>query len=311
MPSPRSLTTACWILRFVVALQCVGLAVILLLGTYETEADIYGLLYFDLEWPEAAALAVEDAGTWAYLAAGLLVVPLGAVSAVAGTKSRFVAAGSLWLQILCLVWVAAWHMIVSGLHAWRGGAFMVEWAVGAHAVRIFVPLALIMLLLAQSREQASRYTSLGQWILRLATAATFAVHGLEAIRLNPSFVDLLIGSADHLLGIAVSESTTTPVLITIGVVDLVLAALIVAIRSKTLAAYMSFWGIATACSRMTAAGLAGLALAYPETLIRAANGGAPLALLVLWYGYSAVTIQATKKAPTPSRQPEEPVHASV
>ncbi len=308
------LSTACWILRLTLAGQCLGVAVQLLLGTYESEADVYGLLFFDLNWPEATALAVEDFGTWAFLAAGaaIVIVPL----ALTLTKQRTgpVHTTGIWLQILALAWIALWQATLSGLHVWRGGSFMVEWTIAAHAVRIFSPLALIMLLRGHSDADGSHRVLPAEWILRLATAATFAVHGLEAFRLNPHFVDLLIGSARLLPDGEISQSATTPVLRVIGVVDGFVAVLIIFVRSRTLAAYMAFWGLVTACSRMTAGGAAGLSLTFDDTLIRLANGGAPLALLALWSGEarSRISIDGkdTEPGETSSRKDTSHDHVS-
>ena len=130
-------------------------------------------------------------------------------------------------------------------------------------------------------EAGKRCALIGDWMLRLATAATFIVHGVEAIRLNPAFIDLLIGSAGNLLWMSLSESTATILLYAIGIIDIVLAILLLCTRWRWIPWYLALWGFITACSRITAAGLIGLASAYPETLIRVANGGVPLAIAIL------------------------------
>ena len=62
---------------------------------------------------------------------------------------------------------------------------------------------------------------------------------------------------------------------------------------------MALWGIITACSRITANGWE----AYPEALIRAANGGLPLAILLYWLNRQRLK---------PTRDvPEESTHETV
>ena len=177
---------------------------------------------------------------------------------------------------------------------------MAEWAIAAHAVRIFSPVALVALLCAGGESDASgRSTIIGEWLLRLAIVATFVTHGVEAIRLNPAFVDLLIGSAENLLGL--TQTVTNVLLYIIGAIDIVLAVLLLGTRWRWVPAYLAFWGFVTACSRITAAGLIGFAFAYPETLIRAANGGAPLALFIL----CCAAARSNRSSPAPKSRPQE------
>ena len=184
---------------------------------------------------------------------------------------------------------------------------MAEWAVAAHAARILSPIALIALLFARDNSRSSqRWLTAGQWLLRWAIVATFVTHGVEAIRLNPAFVDLLIGSADNLLGLALSQSFTNILLYLIGAVDILMAVLLICTRWRWVAGYLAFWGFVTACSRITAAGLIGFASAYPETLIRAANGGAPLALLILcWAAAPSAFPVPTSKSRLQDRSDEK------
>ena len=281
----------------------------LLWGEYETESDVYGWLFFDLGWLEETSLRVEDAGTIAFFTCGLSILVLPLLGRSLSAKSSRWNQLLFGLQILCLPWIALWQGAHSLLHAWRGGSFMAEWAVAAHAVRIFTPLALIAFLVAKrDAKPIDGLVVMGDWILRLAVAATFITHGVEAIRLNPAFVDLLIGSANNLLGWAMSQSTATIMLYVIGVIDIALAVALLARRWRSVAGYLAFWGIVTACSRVTAAGLVGFAAAYPETLIRAANGGAPLALLILYFGLAAQRRAVAQ--PILPAEPEGLSHAS-
>lgn len=254
----------------------------LLWGSYEVESDIYGLLYFDLEWAEELAFRIEDIGTLICFACGMLIMLAPMVGGCLAAKSTTLDRTSTALQIVCLIWIALWQMTISTLHAYRGGGFMAEWSIAAHATRIFSPLALMALLCVRSESNSSSpYPIVGDWILRWAIVVTFVTHGVEAIRLNPAFVDLLIGSASNLLWLTLSESVANIMLYIIGAIDVILAGLLIFMRWRWVPAYLAFWGFVTACSRITAAGLIGFASAYPETLIRAANGGAPLALFIL------------------------------
>lgn len=115
-------------------------------------------------------------------------------------------------------------------------------------------------------------------ILRVAASLTFLGHGTEAIGLHPKFI-AYIQHTGGLVGCHVSDETTTMMLRVIGTIDLVLAgAILLRPARRVTAGYMTFWGTITALARTVYAGPAGI----PDTLIRAANPGAPLALLLAW-----------------------------
>ena len=115
---------------------------------------------------------------------------------------------------------------------------------------------------------------------RYAIASTFAAHGLEALLRNPEFVALLEGSAQQLGCRSFPATAIDPCLTLIGLADLALALLLVlgprTLRTPLLI-YVCAWGALTAASRSVAHGFEGV----PGTLLRSANWGLPLALLML------------------------------
>ena len=64
----------------------------------------------------------------------------------------------------------------------------------------------------------------------------------------------------------------------IGAMDVAVALTFLSSRHRGIAAWMVCWGLLTAFSRTLAYGIDG----YHMSLIRIANGGAPLAVLVFW-----------------------------
>ncbi len=65
----------------------------------------------------------------------------------------------------------------------------------------------------------------------------------------------------------------------IGVLDLLVAFFLLTLQSRFAVGYMAAWGLVTASSRTTAFGFD----AWPETLLRAANGGVPIAIMIYWW----------------------------
>lgn len=131
-------------------------------------------------------------------------------------------------------------------------------------------------------------------IMSLGVIGTFIGHGMWAVRGEDKFVALLTGSLDHVFGVSMSTGTATPIIRTIGAVDLAVAAAMVVLlvglytrgRLGKLAysplaiglyGWAVFWGFTTAVSRITADGAF-----YPavwDFVERAGNYFLPAALL--------------------------------
>jgi hypothetical protein len=251
------------VLRVVIALQCIGLAGMYWFSRFEVESDVYGILFFEYGWPEATAQLVDDFGVIACFIAGWVLL-----------IGRF-------LQRTSACFVAIWMLTLAITHSVRGGLYS-ELAFGEHAVRYAAPLASLLLTPSNGVTGSARIRrSMAIWLLLIATSATFAVHGYKAIGPSAQFVDLIVLTCTNLgvaswTGLEVQQSTVEQLLLLIGVLDLVVAGLLFLPRKRIPLIYMVIWGTVTAASRMTAMGLE----AWPETLIRSANWGCPLALLL-------------------------------
>jgi hypothetical protein len=163
-----------------------------------------------------------------------------------------------------------------------------------HAVRYAAPLALLLLTAFPEKGNVCRV----EWLLRWGVAGTFVCHGLCALWLKPSFVDLIIGTMNLFLGdpvftavsfqdleealtIAASrQAIAESALPIIAIQDFILVALLLlpGKRIKTIALWMAVWGFVTATSRMTAYGWEH----WHDLALRICNGGIPLFLWFHW-----------------------------
>ncbi|WP_442509617.1 hypothetical protein SH528x_001200 [Novipirellula sp. SH528] len=277
-------------LVFVLIMQCLGLAGRYYWSTNETESDVYGLLYFDWGWPESIAQRVDDLGTLGCCAAAILV-------GLTATESLSLPASRPWFRLLVfrvsLAWIFVWTFLLALIFMIRGDVFT-ELSLGEHAVRYGLPLALLLFSIL-------RTSSAGWWVLRIATAATFIVHGYKAMQLYGPFTDLILLSDAKWSAMQVEQVVAERVLWAIGLIDIAAGVLLIATRWRAVPVYMACWGVITALSRMTAFGVD----AWPETLIRAANGGVPFGLVL------AATVLAPRgklmynRASSPSPPPSE------
>lgn len=245
-------STAAVVLRVGLAVQCLTAALL----AWRFPTPINSVVFLELGFEERVATLVDTllAGLLAILALAVLGRPRG---------PALVAVATIFL---------AW----AGAEAWTHSDPVGRMAVPAHAVRWCAPLGLLFLLVPEGRRAL-----VGEWFLRLGVAATFAVHGWEALRHHPPFLDLVLGGArrfELVEPLGLTEARAREVLTVIGWLDVAVATGVLVLRSRLLAAWMALWGLVTAASRWLELGDDGLLQAFLRTM----NGATPLALYFLW-----------------------------
>ena len=185
-----------------------------------------------------------------------------------------IAAGVLLIQTWIILIPAAVWALANSLAIWSTDSHMFPWlSPFAYAARYSLPIALgLLICCVQSR------TELALWVLRISLGITFIAHGLEAFLHYPVFVDYILGAGNYSLGLKITESTATSILTIIGVVDILVAVLFVAVRAPWCAAYMAFWGLVTALSRIVHFGWE----SWSEVFIRMSHVGVPVVLFLYW-----------------------------
>lgn len=268
-----------WCLRLVTVTQCIGLAGCYVLATAERESEIYGWLFFDLGWSESWSQGLDDFGSYACLIGAMVLLISGLLGSLAlGVPRKRRQRWQSWLELPVLIFVSLWCLLLALTETLRGGLFT-EWAIAEQAVRYATPVALGWLLISQARGLSQQAIKRVTLLLLLAAFSTFLVHGFKAVLAYGPFVDLLLLSEQRWLeqGMeqGMEQATAETLLVFIGWLDIGLAIGLLLTRWRIIACYMAFWGFLTAASRVTAFG----AEAWPEMLVRAANGGALMALV--------------------------------
>lgn len=193
---------AAWILRIVIACQAIGAALPLIRGLDHSSLNSY--LFLNLHLEESLAQTIDLIAGYTLLVAALLTIiyPIGPIVILTG----------IWAGIL------AWATVQTD------GTTYPELAPFAGAMRIMSPLALLFLIAWPKRYAHSKWRgSVAMLLLRLAIAAAFIAHGIEAFRLLPKFTDLIITAGDNLLGAAIEEPTAHWLLRLIGTADIAIA----------------------------------------------------------------------------------------
>ncbi|MDX1565177.1 MAG: hypothetical protein R3236_07215 [Phycisphaeraceae bacterium] len=248
-------TISLWVLRIALAAQCLGAAAYCL-----KSGSTFHSVLFQIADPKDQVGPYLD-----YLLAALLLL------------SAAVVLIRPWKPVLGFL--AALFFLDACCATWLDGSFMSEWSLASRATRFATPLALYWLLLKPDQEKGKPNFKAAEWAMRIGSAAVFAAHGYKALNKSPGFIDLLIASANNLLGWPMSQETAEGLLLAIGAIDLVVAALVLGMRWSLVAGYMALWASVAALSRMTAFGPDW----WHQTVLRAANGGLPLALMLWWY----------------------------
>lgn len=172
----------------------------------------------------------------------------------------------------CLMLPAFLYLVVNScLIAKTGGIAHADWTPAAHALRYGTPLALVLLVVLKERVVEIHVALL----LRVAVAVVFLTHGIEALVHHARYIDLIIGSGENLLEWRITEGQAKVALTVIGVLDVVVAVLVLVRPFPALLWWIVAWGLITALSRMTSLGWG----AYPEVLTRSTHFLVPLALV--------------------------------
>ncbi len=263
-----------WTLRVTVALQCLGnwrwmtqLEETPLLHWMLDPADIGGLA-----WKEATALVVQQViGWYLLLAAGWVL----------WRPQAAVLVSLVVFQLL--VTIAMWR-IGEGYPldvSWISPRVLTLFPFLTQLVRIVAPLGLLLVGISSTHSfQRSGRVAPAMQLLRWAIAIVFFAHGVEALKLNPKFLDLLINSTYRLSGHFLAQSTAERLLFVIGMVDVVIAALSVCFRWRAVMGWIAFWGGVTALSRIVANGWG---ISWHEAFTRIPHLGVPLAVVLWWH----------------------------
>ena len=199
------------------------------------------------------------------------------------------------LDFVILGLLAGWFFVLA-VFSWLvnpGNPFHATDPVG-HAVRFAAPLALLLFIAFPGKDRESKI----EWVLRWGVAGTFIGHGLCALWIKPSFIELIVGTLNTFLGNSVltagslealdeafvvaasRQAFAEAALPIIAIQDFILVALLLlpGKKIKTIALWMAVWGFVTAMSRMTAYGWDH----WHDLALRICNGGIPLFLWAYW-----------------------------
>lgn len=255
------------VLAGVVVLMTVGS----LARTWGGHGPLFDALFVDAGMAEGRAELAVSAG-------GVLVLVAALVAGASRGRSATIAA------LLVCLW-----MLAQSLAALHQEEVRPWWEPAEHAVRFVAPLGLAFM------GEAGYPRRAGPVLLRLAAAATFIGHGVAAWCHEAAFLDYLYRFF-ALLGSGLGEGEARALLTAIGVLDVAVGVAVLVRPWSPALAWMALWGVVTACARLLFPASEG----WPETLVRAPNGGVPLvAWLALRSHDAPCSARSSPSSPSP------------
>jgi uncharacterized membrane protein len=192
-----------------------------------------------------------------------------------------------WVLLLLFALTSLWGIYDSLCALTNGGKAFYQWIPWSVAARSVTPVlfGIALLIFSKKRSNESSENIDQSWfalnafdfLARISIALTFFAHGYKAWEKHGAFQDLILLSARR-VNLSLTTDSIGILSKIIGVQDILLAMLILSIRSKVVMYWIAAWGIITAFSRITALG----GEAYNLVLLRAANGGLALSLVCFY-----------------------------
>jgi hypothetical protein len=116
------------------------------------------------------------------------------------------------------------------------------------------------------------------FLTRFSLFLIFFVHGLGCLWTHPGYIDYIIGTLATFSGSFMKQSIAENILIFIGVVDVIIAILVLIRPWRNVLIWMVVWGLLTSFLRIVDAGI----FNYTEFLIRVPHFTLPLVCLLLY-----------------------------
>jgi hypothetical protein len=114
--------------------------------------------------------------------------------------------------------------------------------------------------------------------IQLSIFLIFMSHGIGCFLKNALYIDYIIGFIGDYTPFSIKQYQAEQLLNIIGIIDVIVAVLVLVKPSKSLLYWLIFWGLLTSLLRIVDAGI----FNYTEFLIRAPHFGLPIAMLIIW-----------------------------
>lgn len=232
-----------------------------------------------------------------YILAFCLKLKKGAViSSVLVVENGFSEQFSFWIEkglavglLLCLVgiffkltyqfslWVITIFIVFYTLLSYfNGGKAFLELSLISSISKWGLPI-LTMISIKYAYKRVARFNKWFLWALQFSIFLIFLSHGIGCFLKNGVYIDYILNFFRDYTSISLKQNDAELLLDIIGIVDVIVAILVLIKPFKSLLYWLIFWGLLTALLRILDASI----LNYVEFLIRVPHFGLPLLLLLI------------------------------
>jgi hypothetical protein len=251
--SPKSIYGLAQVLKFTLSLYVLAFCLKLKKG-----AVISSVLVVENGYSELSAFWIEKS------------VAIVLLLSLIGIFFRITHKTSLWIITVFIVGYAL-------LSYFNGGKAFLELSLISAVSKWWLPLLTLIAINAHynQKQSFSRGFLFG---IQLSIFLIFLSHGIGCFLKNALYIDYIIGFVGDYTPFSIKQYQAEQLLNIIGIIDVVVAVLVLLKPSKNLLYWLIFWGLLTSLLRIVDAGI----FNYIEFLIRTPHFGLPIALLIIW-----------------------------
>lgn len=218
------------------------------------------------------------------------------ISSVLVVENGFSESFSFWVEksialllILCLIalffkasykpalWFITFFLLGYALLSYfNGGKAFIELSLLSAISKWWLPILTLYATTCYYRQQVS----LSRWFvsaIQFSIFMIFMAHGMGCFLNNGLYIDYIIGFVRDYTAFSINQQQAEQLLTIIGIVDVVVAILVLIKPFKPILYWIIFWGFLTALLRIVDASV----LNYAEFLMRVPHFGLPLVLLII------------------------------
>lgn len=233
----------------------------------------------------------------AYIIAFCIKLNRGAViSSVLVVENGFSELFSFWVEksvaillLLCLagmflkttykisLWTISLFLVGFGLLTYaNGGKAFLELSLISAFSKWWLPV-LTMIAISNSYKQTFKFSRTYRFAIQFSIFLIFLAHGIGCFLKNGVYIDYILGFFMDYTPLSLVQRQAEQLLNIIGIIDVIVAVLVLIKPFRYLLYWLIFWGLLTAIVRILDASI----LNYTEFLIRIPHFGLPLALLLI------------------------------
>ncbi len=178
---------------------------------------------------------------------------------------------------LCLCIITVFLIGYALLNYLNGGKALLELTLISAISKWWLPI-LTWYAISHYNNKKLKFSSWFLFAIQLSVFLIFMSHGMGCFSKNPLYIDYILGFFGDYTSLSVKQNQAEQMLDIIGIIDVIVAVLVLIKPFKALIYWLIFWGFLTSLLRIVDASI----LNYIEFLMRVPHFGLPIVMLIIW-----------------------------